>query len=155
MCGAAARSYRPTRPTREPGRASWPPKSCAWCRSKPPGRGGLTCTQRALRLVAGLPTVSRFRTTRNNARLYPLRSKPRSSAILSRGARDRRQRRTARAHGRRRTTETNPRPVRYGTNTKTKTRRLEHRTQNTSIPGDLQPAVDLVRAVLAEQPPRE
>ena len=44
MCGAAARSYRPTRPTREPMRASWPPQSRARGRSKPPGRGGLTCT---------------------------------------------------------------------------------------------------------------
>ena len=37
--------------------------------------------------------------------------------------------------------------------TNTKTRRLEQRTQNTSIPGDLQLAVDLASAVLAEQPP--
>ena len=46
MCGAAARSYRPTRPTREPRRASWPPQSRARGRSKPPGRGDLTCTLR-------------------------------------------------------------------------------------------------------------
>ena len=46
MCGAAAQSYRPTRPTREPRRASWPLQSRARCRSKPPGRGDLTCTHR-------------------------------------------------------------------------------------------------------------
>ena len=44
MCGAAARSYRPTRPTRKPRRVSWPPQSRARGRSNPPDRGGLTCT---------------------------------------------------------------------------------------------------------------
>ena len=44
MCGAAARPYRPTRPTHEPRRASWPLQSRARGRSNPPGRGGLKCT---------------------------------------------------------------------------------------------------------------
>ena len=70
--------------------------------------------------------------------------------FFSRGARDRRQRGTARAHGPPvGQLKQTPRPVRYGNNTKT--RRLEQRTQNTSIPGELQLAVDLASAVLAEQ----
>ena len=44
MCGAAARSYRPTRPTREPRHALRPLQSRARGRSNPPGRGDLTCT---------------------------------------------------------------------------------------------------------------
>ena len=39
MCGAAAGSYHPTRPTREPRRAPWPLQSSAGCRSNPPARG--------------------------------------------------------------------------------------------------------------------
>ena len=39
MCGAAAGSYRPTQPTREPRRAPWPLQSSAGCRSNPPARG--------------------------------------------------------------------------------------------------------------------
>ena len=46
MCGAAARSYRPTRPRRKPRRISWPPQSRARGRSNPPGRGDLACTRR-------------------------------------------------------------------------------------------------------------
>ena len=45
MCGAAAGSYHPTRPTREPRRAPWPLQSSAGCRSNPPGRGDLKFTR--------------------------------------------------------------------------------------------------------------
>ena len=45
MCGAAAGSYRPTRPTREPRRAPWPLQSSAGCRSNPPARGDPMCTR--------------------------------------------------------------------------------------------------------------
>ena len=44
MCGAAAGSYHPTRPTREPRRAPWPLQSSAGCRSNPPAQGDPTCT---------------------------------------------------------------------------------------------------------------
>ena len=103
--------------------------------------------------MAGLPAVRSGRTTKKQRQAT---SSSFETALLrhflSRGARDRRQRGTARAHGPPvgQLKETQ-RPVRYGTNTKT--RRLEQRTQNTSIPGDLQLAVDLASAVLAEQPP--
>ena len=80
MCGAAAGSYRPTQPTREPRRAPWPLQSSAGCRSNPPAQGDPTCTRK--KRYVGSSAGARSKTTTWGVRYHTCAGISRSARFL-------------------------------------------------------------------------